>query len=340
VWNRELADFSGQYRAIAYSRRYNSPNTNSIRPGHSAIGDADDLAAFIKTLNLGPVHIVGHSYGALTTLFLATRHPELLRTIVLAEPPAVALLAHLPPERAAAGRATLADIETRVRQIQSAWRSGDREEGMRIFFTWHTGNPALWDGVLPEGVRQDSRRNFAEWDAVLLSGELFPSISAQAIEAIGMPALVVSGANTTPYLATIAEEITRLLQPRGGKHVVISRASHVNVHPTAGGDTRRHFRFSEQGERTVNTYANGPLVPPASSRLSARLILEKPVSDRGTLEDISQSRPTVLTCSRKLLILNGEMLERSIRHAWKAILASLTARHRNTSLRIRFNGLR
>jgi pimeloyl-ACP methyl ester carboxylesterase len=227
VWNRELADFSGQYRAIAYSRRYNSPNTNSIRPGHSAIEDADDLASFIKALTLAPVHIVGHSYGALTALFLATRHAELVRTIVVAEPPAVAVLAHLPPERAAAGRATLADIETRVRQIQSAWRGGDREQGMRIFFTWHTGNPALWDSVLPDSVRQDSRRNFAEWDAVLLSGELFPSIPAQAIEAIGVPALVVSGANTTPYLATIAEELTRLLQPRGGKHVVIPRASHV-----------------------------------------------------------------------------------------------------------------
>ena len=227
VWNRELADFSAHYRAIAYSRRYNSPNTNAIRPGHSAIQDADDLAAFIRTLNLGAVHIVGHSYGGLTALFLATRHPELLQTLVLAEPPAIALLAQLPPNQATTGRATLADIETRVGQMQSAWRGGDLEEGMRIFFTWQTGNPAFWDRVLPEGVRQDSRRNFAEWDAVLMSGELFPSISAQAIQAIRAPVLVVSGVNTTPYLATIAEELTRLLQPRGAKHVVIPRASHV-----------------------------------------------------------------------------------------------------------------
>jgi hypothetical protein len=44
--------------------------------------------------------------------------------------------------------------------------------------------------------------------------------------------------------------------------------------------------------------------------------------------------------ARKSLILNGEMLERSIRHAWKAVLASIPKRHRNTSLRIRSNGLR
>jgi hypothetical protein len=36
----------------------------------------------------------------------------------------------------------------------------------------------------------------------------------------------------------------------------------------------------------------------------------------------------------------GEMAEWSMAHAWKAISASITERHRNTSLRIRFNGLR
>jgi hypothetical protein len=47
----------------------------------------------------------------------------------------------------------------------------------------------------------------------------------------------------------------------------------------------------------------------------------------------------VLT-ARKLLILNGEMSEWLKEHAWKAIMASITERHQNTSLRIRFNGLR
>jgi len=111
--------------------------------------------------------------------------------------------------------------------MQNAWRSGDREAGMRIFFTWQTGKPTFWDQILPERARQDSRRNFTEWDAVLGSGELFPPIAVQAIEAIAAPTVVVSGANTTPVLATIARELTRLLQSRGTKHVVIPLAGHV-----------------------------------------------------------------------------------------------------------------
>ena len=51
-------------------------------------------------------------------------------------------------------------------------------------------------------------------------------------------------------------------------------------------------------------------------------ILEKPVSDRGTLEDLSQSPLIAVQLSCKLLILNGEMSEWSIEHAWKAKRAS------------------
>jgi pimeloyl-ACP methyl ester carboxylesterase len=65
-WSDEVAAFSKRYRAIAYSRRYNYPNKNPARPGYSAITDSDDLAAFIRTMHLGKVYIIGHSYGALT----------------------------------------------------------------------------------------------------------------------------------------------------------------------------------------------------------------------------------------------------------------------------------
>ena len=48
-------------------------------------------------------------------------------------------------------------------------------------------------------------------------------------------------------------------------------------------------------------------------------MLEKPVSDRGRLGDVSQSPQLSFKRYCKSLILNGEMLERSIRHAWKAM---------------------
>jgi len=59
-------------------------------------------------LHLGKVVVIGHSYGALTALFLTAKHPDLIRLLVLAELPAVSLLDHLPDAEAKIGHATLA----------------------------------------------------------------------------------------------------------------------------------------------------------------------------------------------------------------------------------------
>src|SRR6476620_11271988 len=96
VWQAQMQPFSERYHTVAYSRRYNYPNNRVVpRADYSAIVDADDLATLIKKLNLGPSHIVGVSYGADVALFLAARHPELVRSLVLSEPPLMRLLSEL-----------------------------------------------------------------------------------------------------------------------------------------------------------------------------------------------------------------------------------------------------
>src|SRR5262245_61388658 len=120
VWDGQLASFAETYRAVAYSRRYNYPNTNKLRPKHPAVVEAEDLAALIKKLDLGKVHVVGHSYGAYTALFLAVKHPELVRTLTLAEPPVIF----------AGGR--VEDAKERVRkQARAAFEKGDPEGAVR-----------------------------------------------------------------------------------------------------------------------------------------------------------------------------------------------------------------
>ena len=88
-WADQVGEFAKHYRAIAYSRRYNYPNNNPAVAGYSAVEDAKDLAALTKALDLGRVVVIGHSYGALTALVLAAKHPELVRALVLPEPPSV-----------------------------------------------------------------------------------------------------------------------------------------------------------------------------------------------------------------------------------------------------------
>ena len=120
TWDGQLGPFGETYRAIAYSRRYNYPNTNKLRPKHSAVVEAEDLAAFIKKLDLGKVHVVGHSYGAYTALFLAVNHPDLVRTLTLAEPPIV-----FAGERVEETKAQL------VKRARAAFEKGEPEDAIR-----------------------------------------------------------------------------------------------------------------------------------------------------------------------------------------------------------------
>ena len=58
------------------------------RPGdgedNNLTNNATDLAELIiKRLDLGPAHLIGHSYGALIALYMAYQHPQLVRTLVL-----------------------------------------------------------------------------------------------------------------------------------------------------------------------------------------------------------------------------------------------------------------
>jgi pimeloyl-ACP methyl ester carboxylesterase len=223
-WEDQLPVFAATYRAITYSRRYNRPNSNPPRPGYSAVVDADDLAALIMKLHLGKVHVIGHSYGALTALFLAVRHPEMIRTLVLAEAPAVSLLAHLKGDRAVTGKATLADIqEHMVKPMQAAFRRGDREAGLRAFLAYVLDDPQAWD-KMPPPARQETLSNVHEWEVMMTTGELFPELDPEAVRKIRMPLLLLSGEKSYGFLGLIDKELQHLLP--AGRRIVLPGASH------------------------------------------------------------------------------------------------------------------
>jgi pimeloyl-ACP methyl ester carboxylesterase len=210
-WADQMGPFSTRYQAIAYSRRYSYPNNNPSRPGYSAVVDAEDLTAFIHALHLGKVVVIGHSYGALTALFLAARHPELVHALVLAEPPAISLLLHLPNNQAKTGIAEFNDIQQHmVLPMQRAFRKGDREAGIAAFMGYVLKDPHAWD-KMSQSAKRDALRNAGEWDVMMTTGTLFPDIEPQTIQEITVPTLLLSGAKSYPFLGPITEELARLL---------------------------------------------------------------------------------------------------------------------------------
>src|SRR5258708_8860902 len=175
-WHAQMAPFALYYRALAYSRRYNFPNQNPARAGYSAMVDADDLAMLVRAIGLGKVLVIGHSYGALTALFFAIQHPELLYAMVLAEAPAVSLLNHLSDERAATGKAMFTDIETHmVAPMKAAFLKGDRNSGIGAFMGYVFNDPNA-RSAMSQASRDETLRDAHEWDVMMTTGTLFPEI--------------------------------------------------------------------------------------------------------------------------------------------------------------------
>ena len=223
-WNEQLERFSQRYHAIAYSRRYNFPNNNPAQPGYSALTDAKDLAALVGKLHLGKVYVIGHSYGALATLVLAIEHPELIRAAVLAEPPDVSLLRHLPDEQAATGEAMFVDIQQRmVRPMKAQFASGNTDGGVGTFIDYVFNDPTAWSRM-SETNRAATLRDAHEWEVMMTSGQLFPEVDPSAIHRIHVPVLIMSGGVSYVFLQYIDQELARLIP--GAESIVYPDAGH------------------------------------------------------------------------------------------------------------------
>jgi pimeloyl-ACP methyl ester carboxylesterase len=208
----QLGPFAETYRAIAYSRRYNYPNTNKPQPNHSAVVEAEDLAAFINKLGLGKVHVIGHSYGAYTALFLAVKHPGLVRTLTLAEPPLV-----FAGERVEVAKAQL------VKRVRAAFERGESEDAIRTIVD--SSREGTYDKI-PESFRKRLQRNAQELQALVTSDDMYPGLDRGTVRKIAVPVLLLSGEKSPPSHKLIDEELERLLPEQGRQRVIIRDADH------------------------------------------------------------------------------------------------------------------
>jgi pimeloyl-ACP methyl ester carboxylesterase len=81
-WWKQIEPFSQKYHVITLDNR--DAGDSALGTGPYSIADmADDTAALITQLKLGPAFVVGISMGGFISLELALRHPELVQKLVL-----------------------------------------------------------------------------------------------------------------------------------------------------------------------------------------------------------------------------------------------------------------
>jgi non-heme chloroperoxidase len=191
-----------KYRTVLYSRRHNFPNDNE-GPGAAAHMTLEiaDLAGLSQTLDLGPAHIVGTSYGGFIALMLAMERPDLVRSVTAAEPP---LLHWLPGIDG--GQGIYDDFETRVLAPSRAAFSADRpEEALRVAMDYFIGPSGL--DLLPQEVQDMLLSNIRDWQGITSAPDALPQVTREEIAAIEAPVLLLSGAASTSMHKLIDREL-------------------------------------------------------------------------------------------------------------------------------------
>lgn len=220
-WGPQMKLLSPQFRVISYSRRYHYPNNNPLTAKyHSAYTEADDLAALIRKLKLGRVHLIGTSIGAFTALALAVRHPEMVRSLVLAEPPVHEWIRDTPAGEAAYREFMITTWEP----AKKAFKKGDDEEAMRILVGAFAGAGGF-EKLSPE-ARMAAMHNSRFFKANASASDPFPNLSKEKVRRLHIPVLIITGENTITIHRLVNEELARLL-PKA-EQAIIPNAGHFS----------------------------------------------------------------------------------------------------------------
>jgi pimeloyl-ACP methyl ester carboxylesterase len=232
-WDQQLPAIGASYRAIAYSRRYARPNED-IAPGvdDQTLPHVDDLVAFLRVMRAAPAHLVGHSWGGLISLVAAIRHPELVRSLVLQEPPVLSLVMSVPPRprellRLLVRRPGTAFVILRFAAktwtpTQKAFRRGDDEAAMQTFACGLLGKETY--ERLPPGRKQQAFENVRAVRAQVL-GAGFPPLNEDDVRGVQAPTLLMTGERSPPYLPRLTDRLQQLLP--NAERAKIAAASHL-----------------------------------------------------------------------------------------------------------------
>lgn len=229
TWAFVEEDLARSFRVVSYDRCGNSGSEDRPDPG-SRRDDEDDLAALIEDRELAPAHLVGNSFGASIALGLATRRPDLIRSICVHEPPLVSLAGDDP---------NVAQAGAPMTEVLSLIERGEREAAARLFVEDVALGPGAWEMLAPEdrATMTANAGTFAEEQR----DPAWAALDLDALAALACPVLLTQGDQSPPLFAPI---ISRLSAAMGQAEVrTLPGAGHLPhiTHPAEWVTVVREF---------------------------------------------------------------------------------------------------
>ena len=218
AWRLVVPGLAENFRVLSYDRRGHSRSERPATQG-SFDEDGDDLAALLEALELAPAHVVTNSGGGNIALRLATRRPDLFRSLSCHEPALWGLL-----EEDSESQELLRQGARSLEAVGRRIAEGDHEGAARQFVEEVAFGPGAWDNELPPEARAIFVHNAPTFLDELQDRDP-ANIEEEAISRLEMPVRLTNGSESPPIFGRVIDRLVKLI-PRVTRET-IEGAAHV-----------------------------------------------------------------------------------------------------------------
>ncbi len=234
-WNGQMAVLAQRFRCVSVSLSHYWPADDlALQGAFNWWTHVAELAEFITAMDLGPVHLVGHSRGGCVAFHLARDYPHLVQSLTLADPGGPLAVDGMPEAPLPAATEAL---RARAAALIEA---GEIDAGLELFVD-SVSLPGIWRKS-PAAFRTMAIDNAATLP--MQFRDPLPAYTRAAAQAVTCPTLLIAGEKSPRMYRDNVEHLAAWM-PRARTRTIAGASHGMNVTHAA------------EFNRVLEAFANG-----------------------------------------------------------------------------------